>query len=559
MWRERRVPSDWCDAVLVPIPKKGDLTKCDNWRGIALLDVVGKVVARVLQERLQRVAEDELSESQCGFRKGRSCTDMIFTVRQLVEKSWEHAAKSYLTFIDLKKAYDSVPREAMWLALKKLGVPAEVIQLIHSFHVGMKANIRLDGSLLEQLSVQNGLRQGCCMAPVLFNLFTCLVTERWLARVEGGEGVGITLSYKYDRKLFRRYTRNASMRVLTECLFADDGALLASTRPGAERAVREYQATCAAFGLTVSNPKTKHMVVGSLVEEEDREPIAVASGEICSVDEFPYLGSLIAASGRMDGDVDRRIAQASRAFGALRKAVFMDKDLTLKTKRKIYQACVLPVLLYGAECWIPLRRHTKKINTFHHRCIRIILGISGQQQWSKRITMREIRRRWGDEETAAEKVKKRRLEWLGHLARMSEERIPKSALFGWLPQPRPRCGPRRRWRDVIRRDLRDIEVGEDEWFEEATLSRAGWREICREGVERHSEVSRVQAPAAAREVVCEVCSRTFSREGDKKRHKCLNERSKPVCAQTGAVQCQICGRWFKSRGGLAVHNCRPGS
>ena len=76
---------------------------------------------------------------------------------------------------------------------------------------------------------------------------------------------------------------------------------------------------------------------------------------------------------------------------------------------------------------------------------------------------------------------------------------------------------------------------------------------------RHSEVSRVQAPAAAREVVCEVCSRTFSREGDKKRHKCLNERSKPVCAQTGAVQCQIRGRWFKSRGGLAVHNCRPGS
>ena len=133
--------------------------------------------------------------------------------------------------------------------------------------------------------------------------------ERWLTSVEGTEGVRITLSYKYDQKLFRCCTRNASMRVLTECLFADDGALLASTRPGAERAVREYQATCGAFGLTASNPKTKHMVVGSLVEEEDREPIAVASEEVCSVDEFPYLGSLIATSGKMDGDADRRIAQ----------------------------------------------------------------------------------------------------------------------------------------------------------------------------------------------------------------------------------------------------------
>ena len=92
VWRECKVPTDWCDAGLVPIPKKGDLSSCDNWRGIALLDVVGKVVARVLQERLQKIAEDELPESQYGFRKGRGCTDMIFIIRQLVEKSWDNTA-----------------------------------------------------------------------------------------------------------------------------------------------------------------------------------------------------------------------------------------------------------------------------------------------------------------------------------------------------------------------------------------------------------------------------------------------------------------------------------
>ena len=84
-WRECEVPQDWSDALLIPIPKKGTLSKCDNWRGIALLDVVGKVAARIVQERLQIVAEEELPESQCGFRKGRGCSDMVFTVRQLVE------------------------------------------------------------------------------------------------------------------------------------------------------------------------------------------------------------------------------------------------------------------------------------------------------------------------------------------------------------------------------------------------------------------------------------------------------------------------------------------
>ena len=86
---------------------------CDNWRGISLLDVAGNVVARVLQETLQILTKEELPESQCGFRKGRSCTDMIFTVRQLVQKSWEHKSKAFLTFVDLKKSYDSVPRMAL--------------------------------------------------------------------------------------------------------------------------------------------------------------------------------------------------------------------------------------------------------------------------------------------------------------------------------------------------------------------------------------------------------------------------------------------------------------
>ena len=104
VWEERQVPREWADAILVPIPKKGNLRNCDNWRGIALLDVVGKVVARILQERLQQVAEEELPESQCGFRKGRGCADMFFTIRQFVEKAIEHRTKQFFLFIDLKMA-----------------------------------------------------------------------------------------------------------------------------------------------------------------------------------------------------------------------------------------------------------------------------------------------------------------------------------------------------------------------------------------------------------------------------------------------------------------------
>ena len=173
--------------------------------------------------------------------------------------------------------------------------------------------------------------------------------------------------------------------------------------------------------------------------------------------------------------------------------------------------------------------------------------------------MAEVRRRWGDEETVGEKVQRRRLEWLGHLARMPNHRVPKVMLFSWLPQPRPRCGPQRRWRDVVKRDLKAVEVGEYEWFEKATRSRARWRALCQVGLEncREARTAQTRACTAVREVVCELCSRSFRKESDKKRHKCVDERLRPVCEQQGAVQCPQCQRCFRSKGGLAVHRCVP--
>ena len=82
VWRKQKVPKEWRDALIIPIPKKGDLTLCDNWRGISLLDVIGKLFVKIIQRRLQKVAEEVLSDLQCGFRSGRGCVDTIFCSRK---------------------------------------------------------------------------------------------------------------------------------------------------------------------------------------------------------------------------------------------------------------------------------------------------------------------------------------------------------------------------------------------------------------------------------------------------------------------------------------------
>ena len=127
--------------------------------------------------------------------------------------------------------------------------------------------------------------------------------------------------------------------------------------------------------------KTKFMAVGHDIGEEDTQPISLESGGIEHVSKFPYLGSSIAANGRIDDEIRQEIPNASKAFGALCQAVFKDANLSNTTQRLVYQACVLSVLLYGGECWIPLKKYQKRLNIFHHCCIRTILGITCTQLW----------------------------------------------------------------------------------------------------------------------------------------------------------------------------------
>ena len=187
-----------------------------------------------------------------------------------------------MIFVDLKKAYDSVPREALWAALKKLGIPDQLVTIIRSFHENMKVKIR---ELLDEIEVENGLLQGCTMTPTLFNLYTCVVAESLMSKVRDIDGVGTYVFYKLYQQPFRRYTRNTREDVLYKCEFADDVAL--------------------------QTQQLRQLVVGPGVQEEELLPMSINVGTIECVKEFLYLGLLIAASGRIDGEVDKRLANAS--------------------------------------------------------------------------------------------------------------------------------------------------------------------------------------------------------------------------------------------------------
>ena len=517
VWEEETVVKDWKDATIMPIPKKGNLQICDNWRGISLLDVVGKLFARVIQERLQVIAEEILPESQCGFRKARGCVDMIYVARQLVEKTIEHDDTLFVLFVDLKKAYDSIPRQALWRVLKKVGVPPKMLSIIMSFHEGMQAEVSVKDMTTDTIEVMNGLRQGCTLAPTLFNVYYSAVVASWRSRCLPA---GVDVRFRHGRKLVGDRTaksRLSNVRIF-ESQFADDTAIYTIEREAFVSATEEFARTAKDWGMTVSVDKTKGMAVGRNVAEEDTTPPQLENGLVEMVDSFQYLGSCIDAGGDMKKEISSRIAKASRAFGSLRKPIFQDKNLSIPTKRAVYCAVVLSVLFYGAETWTLKAEHTRRLRSFHNRCIRIILGVTRYEQWKKRLSSRRLAHEFGLQEPVENMLMSHRLRWLGHLGRMGEERMPKQLLFGELEKKRPFSGPRKRWRDMVSADLRALDIL-DNWYELAQ-DRTQWRRACKDGIKKcRSKTSECAANrhSGSSDFNCQ-CGRTFRRKGDLTRH-----------------------------------------
>ncbi len=169
------------------------------------------------------------------------------------------------------------------------------------------------------------------------------------------------------------------------------------------------------------------------------------------------------------------------------------------------------------------------------------------------------------------KPSKKWLRWAGHVARMDDDRLPKKLLFGWLPQKRPAHGTKMRWRDEIRRDFKNFNIREDNWFQLAQ-ERETWRAACKEGLcactEMRLEMDRKRrcsyVVADTTPFVCEICHRAFRRRQDINRHKCQRSRDAgrlaPSAPALPAVPpqlvCDSCGRSFRRSQDITRHKCQ---
>ena len=420
-WEEGYVPQDMRDANIVTLFKnKGDRSDCNNYRGISLLIVVGKVFARVALQRLQQVAERVYPQSQCGFRVQRSPIDTIFTLRQLQEKCREQKQPLFIVFVDLKKAFDLVSRKGLFHLLEKIGCPQKLLKVVMSFHEDMKSTVLFDGSSSAVFRTKSGVKQGCVLAPTLFGIFFSLSLSHAFSESEKTECFSIRdLTVSCSTCPACEPRQGVRQLLLREMLFADDAALSFHTQEGLQRLVNCLAHACREFGLIISLKKTN--VMGQDVGEAPSISIGDYTLEV--VEDFTFLGSTISSKLSLESEINKRISKAESAMSILSRSVWENTNLTTNTKIVVYNAFVLNTLVHGSETWTAYARQEHRLNSSHLRCLRRILGIS----WQDRVPNKDVLERAGIPSTFA-MLSQRRLRWLGHIRRMEHGRLPKEVL-----------------------------------------------------------------------------------------------------------------------------------
>jgi hypothetical protein len=164
------LPQQWKDSIIVPIYKKGNKTDCNNYQGISLLSTAYKILSNILLARLTPYVNEIIGDHQCGFRRNRSTMDQIFYIWQILQKKWEYNGTVHQLFIDFRKAYDSIKREVLYNILLEFGIPKELVRLIKMCLNETYSKVRIGKLLSDKFPIQNGLKQGDALSPLLFNV-----------------------------------------------------------------------------------------------------------------------------------------------------------------------------------------------------------------------------------------------------------------------------------------------------------------------------------------------------------------------------------------------------
>lgn len=362
MWDSGYIPARWTTDTLVTIGKKGDLTQCDNYRGIALIEIFVKVLTKVATLKLSVALESEgrLAEEQAGFRRQEECLGQVATLLEVVRQRAVKNEGTIVLFIDFKKAYDMVPRQGLLWKLAKAGAHGKVLEFLKGLNVDSRIAIRVGGVLSRVLDVKRGCRQGCAASPICFDVF---INDLAIQLRE----VGVSIPGLAER--------------IASLLFADDLACTLGSVPDLIRACEIITEWSDVNEMAVGILKCGWMVpdcprLRKQVERASARGQVVIQGQaVPHVDSYEYLGVFLTETAFLPlrGHVVGRLAKFEARWNRL-QFFLRSTSIPLRARLRVFQVVCLPVLRWGHELLGPGATHISQLETAYNLALKRIVG-----------------------------------------------------------------------------------------------------------------------------------------------------------------------------------------
>ena len=235
-------PEPWSYSIIVSLLKKGNANDPNNYRGISLLDVLGKIYTSILTRRvtIYTIIFSKISESQAEFRDGYSTTDQAFILYSLIHKYLsKKRGKLYVAFVDLTKVFDSIKRSKLWKVVSKTGINGKLYKDLLSMYQSVKACVRTNEGFTSFFNCPLGLKQGCLASPIFFSIF---INEH---------------ATELEKSNLRGVQLFPDLAEILLLMFADDLALISDSIIGLQRLLNILHHFCIVRDLVVNTVKTK--------------------------------------------------------------------------------------------------------------------------------------------------------------------------------------------------------------------------------------------------------------------------------------------------------------
>ena len=329
-------PERWGSGVIVPIHKHDSRLDPSNYRPITLLSVLGKLFGRVINTRLAEFTEvtDSVCDEQGGFRRGRGTPDQVFLLREILASRKERGQATYATYIDIRKAYDTVWREQAYVRIHDMGVQGRLWRQLQVMHQGLTRQVRHPLGLTDRFDVERGVAQGAVESPWIYTVFLDA-----LARALKAAGLGV-------------WVAGVQVPLL---MYADDMIMLARSQGELERMNEVVTAFAKKNRFQFNGEKSAVMAFNATPEAKARCDARqwVLFGERVEVkDSYVYLGTLVPANGLDWGQhMEGALKKAERRSADLLWACRSDRGIRPRTAVTLWQALVRPLLEYASELW----------------------------------------------------------------------------------------------------------------------------------------------------------------------------------------------------------------